>query len=69
MKDKIDFYKIFDERNICALLFDLIHAIHIPSFRIINLLCCGGNTEVLHFLISIIVLSIGSYLALLIEPY
>ena len=42
IKNKIKF-DIFDERNIHVLLFSLRHLIHIPSFRIINLLCCGGH--------------------------
>ena len=33
------FDKIFDERNIYLLLFNLRHVIHIPSFRMVNLLC------------------------------
>ena len=27
----------------CVLLFNLRHVIQIPSFRIVNLLCCGGH--------------------------
>ena len=34
--------KIFDERNIYVLLFNSRHVIPIPSFRIVNLLCCGS---------------------------
>ena len=41
MKDKKKLIT-FDERNICVLLFNLRHVIHIPSFGIVNLLCCGG---------------------------
>ena len=43
MKDKTEFDKMFDERNINVLLFNLRHAIHIPSFVIVNLLCCIGH--------------------------
>ena len=40
MKDKTEIDKIFDERNIYVLLFNSRHVIHIPSFRIVSLLCC-----------------------------
>ena len=43
MKDKIEFNKIFDERNIYVLLFNLRHVIHIPSFHIVNQLCYEVN--------------------------
>ena len=43
MKDKKEFDKIFDERNIYVLLLNLRHVIHIASFCIVNLLCCGGH--------------------------
>ena len=39
----LEFGKTFDERIIYDLLFNLRHVIHIPSFRIVNLLCCSGN--------------------------
>ena len=41
--------KIFDERNICVLLFNLRHVIDIPSFRIVNLLRCGGHFSSIAF--------------------
>ena len=37
---KVDF---FDGSNIYVQLFNLRHVIHIPSFRIVNLLCCGDH--------------------------
>ena len=41
---------MFDERNIYLLLFNLRHAIYIPSFRIINLLCYGGHVSNIKFI-------------------
>ena len=35
--------KIFNERNIYVLLFNLGQVIHSPSLRMVNLLCCGGH--------------------------
>ena len=42
MNDKIELDKIFDERNIYILLFNSIYVIFTPSFRMVNLLFCGG---------------------------
>ena len=42
-KYKIELDKIFDEKSIYVLLFNSRHVIHITSFRIVNLLCCGGH--------------------------
>ena len=39
---EIEFDKIFEERNIYVLLFNLRHVIHITSFCMVNLLCCGS---------------------------
>ena len=39
----MEFDKVLDERNICVLPFNLRHLIHIPSVRIVNLLCSGGH--------------------------
>ena len=50
MKDKIEFDKIFDERNIYVLVFNLRHVIQILSFRIVNLLCCGGHFSKITFI-------------------
>ena len=50
MKGKIEFDKNFDERNIHVLSFNLRHAIHIPSFRIVNPLCCGGHFSNITFI-------------------
>ena len=33
---------MFNERNMYVLLFNLRHVVHVLSFCIINLLCCGG---------------------------
>ena len=41
--------KTFDESNICVLLFNLRHVIHIPYFRIVNLLRCGGHFNSITF--------------------
>lgn len=41
MKDKYNLIKFF-MKKMYVLLFNLRHLIHIPSFRIINLLCCRG---------------------------
>ena len=49
-KKQIEFDKIFDERNIYLLLFHLTHVIHIPSFRMVNLLCCGGHFSYVTFI-------------------
>ena len=43
MEDEIDFDKTFYERNIYVLLYNLRHVIHIPYFRIANLLNIGGH--------------------------
>ena len=40
MKDKIESDNIFKKINIDVLLFNSRNLIHIPSFRIVNLLCC-----------------------------
>ena len=39
----IEIEKIFEEINIYALLFSLRHVIHNPSFRMVNLQCCGDH--------------------------
>ena len=39
----IEFDKIFEERSKYVRLFNLRHVIRIPSFRMVNLLCCGGH--------------------------
>ena len=39
----IEFDKIFEERSKYVRLFNLRHVICIPSFRMVNLLCCGGH--------------------------
>ena len=49
MKDKQKLI-IFDERNIWVFLFNLRHVIHIPSFRIVNLLCCGDHFRSIAFI-------------------
>ena len=38
IKHKAKLHKIFNERNIYISLFDLRHIVHIPTFRIVNLL-------------------------------
>ena len=45
MKDKIEFEKLIDKKNIHIFLFNLRHLIHIPGFRIVNLLSCGGHVS------------------------
>ena len=35
----------------CILLFNLRHVIHIPFFRIVNLLCFGGHFSSMRLLI------------------
>ena len=40
--------KIVDERNIEVLLFNLRQVILIPSFRIVNMLCCGDRKSLSH---------------------
>ena len=40
--DKIEHDKIFDERKHTS-CYSSRHLIHIPSFRIVNLQCCGGH--------------------------
>ena len=46
----MEFDKIFDERNIYLLLFNLRHVIHIPSFCMVNLLCWGGHFSYITFI-------------------
>ena len=43
MKHQQNLIKFFEERNIYLLLFNLSHGIHIHSFRMVNLLCCGDH--------------------------
>ena len=49
MKDKTNPDKTFDEGNMYILLFSSRHVIHIPSFCILNLLCCGGHFDNITF--------------------
>ena len=41
MNDKTVFNKLFDSRNITS-CYSIQFVIHIPTFRIVNLLCFGG---------------------------
>ena len=67
------FDKISDERNIYVLKFKLKHVIHILSFRVVNLLCCGGHLS--YFSNTTFIdaktkcRSLGRFLALIVEPY
>ena len=62
-------------KEIRVLSFNLRHVIHTPSFRMVNLLCCGGHFSYITFIdvnskfIDVKSLSLGRFLALLIEPY
>ena len=50
MKDKSELDKTYDERNIYALSFNSQHVIYIPSFRVVNLLFCGGHFSNITFI-------------------
>ena len=62
---------LFEERNIYVLLLTLRHVIHIPSFRLVNLLYCGGHSSNIYWCYDRIQesLSLERFLALLIELY
>ena len=73
MKDEIEFDKTFDEKNLCVLLFNLRHIMHTSSFRIVNMLCCGGQFSNITFINAKTKYRcpylMDIFLALLIEPY
>ena len=41
---------MFDERNLYVLLFNLRLVIHVPAFRMVNLICCGGHFSNIAFI-------------------
>ena len=43
MKDKQNLIKLWIKKIVYVLLFNLRQVIHIPSFCIVKLLCCGGH--------------------------
>ena len=53
---QIEFDKIFDERNIHVLLR---YVIHVPSFRMVNLLYCGDQFSNITFIDALYFLEVS----------